>query len=70
MTITVDAPICPSVFDAGLPTIDYDHCQSVDEAHDIISGALSFERIMFVHNRVNDVIRIVSRYGSSAGSSG
>lgn len=39
MTIAVDAPIHPSVFDAGLPTIDYDHCQSPDEAHDIIAGA-------------------------------
>src|SRR6516165_5603146 len=39
MTITVDAPICPSVFDAGLPTIDCDHCQSPDESHEIISEA-------------------------------
>ena len=39
MTIAVDAPIGPSVFDAGVPTIDYDHCQSPDEAHDIINGA-------------------------------
>lgn len=39
MTIAVDAPNHPSVFDAGLPTIDYDHCQSPDEAHDIISCA-------------------------------
>jgi cytochrome P450 len=39
MTITVDAPICPSVFDAGLPTIDYEHCRSLDEAHAIISQA-------------------------------
>jgi cytochrome P450 len=38
MTITVDASICPNVFDAGLPTVDYEHCQSPDEAHDIISG--------------------------------
>ena len=39
MTMAIDAPICPSVFDAGLPTIDYDHCQSPDEAHEIISEA-------------------------------
>src|ERR1700757_1565285 len=39
MTITVDAPICPNVFDAGFPTIDYEHCQSPDEAHEIISEA-------------------------------
>ena len=39
MTITVDASICPSVFDAGLPTIDYEHCQSLDEAHTIIRQA-------------------------------
>jgi cytochrome P450 len=39
MTIAVDAPICPSVFDAGLPAIDYEHCQSPDEAHEIISRA-------------------------------
>ncbi|WP_082958467.1 cytochrome P450 [Mycobacterium sp. E3198] len=39
MTITVDAPICPNVFAAGLPTYDYEHCQSLDEAHEIISAA-------------------------------
>ncbi|HTX96637.1 MAG TPA: cytochrome P450 [Mycobacterium sp.] len=39
MTIAVDAPICASVFDAGLPTIDYEHCESTEEAHDIISAA-------------------------------
>ncbi|OBF62257.1 cytochrome [Mycobacterium sp. 852002-50816_SCH5313054-b] len=39
MTIAVDASICPSVFGAGLPTVDYEHCQSPDEAHDIISAA-------------------------------
>jgi cytochrome P450 len=39
MTITADASICPSVFDAGLPIVDYEHCQSPDEAHDIISDA-------------------------------
>ena len=37
MTIAIDAPICPNVFDAGFPTIDYEHCQSPDEAHEIIS---------------------------------
>ena len=41
MTITVDAPIWPNVFKAGLPTVDYDHCQSPDEAHDIINAARS-----------------------------
>src|SRR5689334_19894978 len=39
MTITVDAPSCPNVFDAGLPTIDYEHCRSLEEAHEIISRA-------------------------------
>jgi cytochrome P450 len=39
MTITVDAPICPNVFGAGFPTIDYELCQSPDEAHEIISEA-------------------------------
>lgn len=39
MTIALDAPSCPSVFAAGLPTIDYDRCQSLDEAHEIISQA-------------------------------
>ncbi|OBF04756.1 cytochrome [Mycobacterium sp. ACS4054] len=39
MTITVDAPTYPSVFDAGLPTIDYEHCQNIEEAHAIIRGA-------------------------------
>lgn len=39
MTITVDAPSCPNVFDAGLPTIDYEHCRSLEEAHEIISHA-------------------------------
>lgn len=39
MTITIDASTCPSVFDAGLPTIDYEHCQSLDEAHTIIRQA-------------------------------
>jgi cytochrome P450 len=35
----IDRPICPSVFAAGLPEIDYEHCQSPDEAHQIISEA-------------------------------
>ena len=39
MTITIDRLSCPSVFDAGLPEIDYEHCQSPDEAHEIISQA-------------------------------
>ena len=39
MTTMIDRPICPSVFAAGLPEIDYEHCQSPDEAHQIISGA-------------------------------
>lgn len=39
MSITVDAPTCPNVFDAGLPTIDYEHCRSLEEAHEIISRA-------------------------------
>lgn len=39
MTITADAPIRASVFDAGLPTIDYEHCQNLDEAHEIIRQA-------------------------------
>ena len=39
MTIMIDRPICPSVFAAGLPEIDYEHCQSPDEAHQIISEA-------------------------------
>src|SRR6201997_1548817 len=39
MTITIDRPICPTVFDAGLPEINYEHCQSPGEAHQIISQA-------------------------------
>jgi cytochrome P450 len=39
MTIAIDAAICPSVFDAGLPTFDYEHCQSPAEAHEIIGHA-------------------------------
>jgi hypothetical protein len=39
MTLTVDGSSCPSVFDAGLPTINYEHAQHPDEAHTIISQA-------------------------------
>ncbi len=39
MTVTVDGSSCPSVFDAGLPTINYEHAQHPDEAHAIISQA-------------------------------
>ncbi|MDO3635418.1 cytochrome P450 [Mycolicibacterium arseniciresistens] len=36
--MTVTAP-CPNVFDAGLPTIDYDDAQNPDEAHAILCRA-------------------------------
>ena len=36
MTITVDRSPHPSVFDAGLPHLDYENAQHPDEAHDII----------------------------------
>lgn len=39
MTLAIDTPICPSVFDAGLPTIDYEQCQSLEEAHEILRQA-------------------------------
>lgn len=39
MTITVDASTYPSVFDADLPTIDYEHCQSIEEAHKLLHRA-------------------------------
>ena len=39
MTMTIDRTNCPSVFEADLPEIDYEHCQSPDEAHEIISRA-------------------------------
>ncbi|WP_082966845.1 cytochrome P450 [Mycobacterium sp. 852002-51163_SCH5372311] len=39
MTATVDGSTCPSVFDAGLPTLHYEHAQHPDEAHAIISQA-------------------------------
>ena len=41
MTITVDASISPSVFDADLPAIDYERCQSIEEAHQILHRARS-----------------------------
>jgi cytochrome P450 len=39
MTTTVDQSSCPSVFNAGLPTVNYAHAQHPDEAHAIISQA-------------------------------
>ncbi|HTM85996.1 MAG TPA: cytochrome P450 [Mycobacterium sp.] len=39
MTTVVDRMSYPDVFDAGLPTIDYEHAQSPDEAHVIIGRA-------------------------------
>lgn len=40
MTIdTIPTGSCPSVFDAGLPTIAYDHLHDPDEAHRIIAQA-------------------------------
>lgn len=39
MTIAFNRPICPNVLDADLPQIDYEDCQSPDEAHEIISEA-------------------------------
>ena len=39
MTITVDRSRYPSVFDAGLPTIDYGHAENPDEAHEVIRRA-------------------------------
>jgi cytochrome P450 len=39
MSITIDRPICRSVLDADLPAIDYKRCQSLEEAHKIISEA-------------------------------
>jgi cytochrome P450 len=38
-TDTIHAGSCPSVFDAGLPTIAYDHLTDPDEAHRIIAHA-------------------------------
>jgi cytochrome P450 len=39
MTVDTISVTCPSVFDAGLPTIDYEHAESPDEAHAIIREA-------------------------------
>lgn len=39
MTIAVDAPIRPSVFEAGLPPVAYEQCQGPDEAQVILSAA-------------------------------
>jgi cytochrome P450 len=39
MTVTVDRSSCPSVFDAGLPMINYGQAQHPDEAHAIIRQA-------------------------------
>ena len=39
MTVDTINATCPSVFDAGLPTIDYELAQSLDEAHAIIREA-------------------------------
>ena len=39
MTVDTINATCPSVFDAGLPTIDYELAQSPDEAHAIIREA-------------------------------
>jgi cytochrome P450 len=36
---TVGTGSCPTVFDAGLPTIAYDHLTDPDEAHSIIAAA-------------------------------
>lgn len=38
-TATIGQSSCPSVFDAGLPTINYEHAQHPDEAHAIIRKA-------------------------------
>jgi cytochrome P450 len=37
MTVTVAGSSCPSVFDADLPMLNYEHAQHPDEAHAIIS---------------------------------
>jgi cytochrome P450 len=39
MTIAVERSSRPNVFDAGLPSIDYEHAQHPDEAHAIIREA-------------------------------
>jgi hypothetical protein len=38
-TATIDRSSCPSVFDAGLPVINYEHTQNPEEAHAIIRKA-------------------------------
>jgi cytochrome P450 len=65
MTIMIDRPICPSVFDADLPVIDYEQCQSPAEAHEIISRARSQAPIaigphgpeLLTHDLVRSVLR-------------
>src|SRR4029077_20226494 len=39
MTFTATGSSCPSIFDAGLPTINYAHAHHPDEAHAIIRAA-------------------------------
>lgn len=39
MTPQLAEATCPSVFDAGLPEIDYEQCRNPDEAHQIIGQA-------------------------------
>jgi cytochrome P450 len=39
MTVDTIVATCSSVFDAGLPTIDYEHAQSPDEAHALVREA-------------------------------
>ena len=39
MTIELDRPGSPNVFDAGLPYIDYEYAQDPEEAHEIIRRA-------------------------------
>jgi hypothetical protein len=39
MTITIGRPSCPSVFDAGLLVIDYEHVRHPNEAHAIVREA-------------------------------
>jgi hypothetical protein len=34
VTINIGPTRCPNVFDAGLPTLDYERAQHPDEAHD------------------------------------
>jgi cytochrome P450 len=39
MAIEIDRPRSPSVFDAGLPSFNYEHAQDPEEAHEIIGQA-------------------------------